>query len=100
MKIDFSAAIKNLDGTAMMRTEGQPWKIGILAAEALMAPPKQGQSGPTVSQVSERYALAMRIFPGTEVEITTAEADIIQRAVAENCAPIAAAQVIALTNGK
>mgnify|MGYP003436270141 FL=1 len=98
MKIDFSTPIKNLDGTAMMRTEGQPWQIGILAAEALLAQPKQGAL--TVAQVSERYALAMRIFPGEEVEITTAEADIIQRAVADNCAPIAAAQVIAVTNGK
>lgn len=101
MKVDFGTVVTSLNGDPLLAAEGKPWTVGALAAEALLAPQSARDAVQhTVAQISERYALAMRAFGGGEVEITTAEASLIQDAVAKNCAPIAAAQIIALTNGK
>src|SRR3546814_1652169 len=95
---DWSSDVCSSD---LLAAEDKPWTIGSLAAEALLAPQSGRDTTPhSVTQISERYDLAMRIFKGGEVEITAAEASLIQNAVAKNCAPIAAAQIIALTNGK
>lgn len=101
MKVDFGTVVTALNGDPLLAAEGKPWTAGALAAEALLAPPSQRDPMPlSVAQVSERYSLAMRVFSGAEEEITAAEATLIQNAVAHHCAPIAAAQIIALTNGK
>lgn len=101
MKVDFGKVVTALNGEPLLAAEDKPWTIGALAAEALLAPQSGREEiprGPV--QIAERYALAMRVFKGATAEITAAEASLIQDAVAKNCAPIAAAQIIALTNGK
>lgn len=97
MKIDFSTGIVALNGTPLLVEAGKPWTVGALTADSLLAP--QPGAPYTVSQISERYALALRVVKAEVEEITVAEASMIQEAVAANCAPIAAAQIIALTNG-
>lgn len=101
MKVDFGTVVTSLNGEPLLAAESKPWTVGALAAEALLAPQSARDPMPqSVAQISERYGLAMRIFKGGEHDITAAEASLIQGAVAQNCAPIAAAQIILLTNGK
>lgn len=98
MKIDFGTGILSLNGAPLLVGEGKPWTAGALAADSLLAP--RPNSPYSVSQISERYALALRIVKAGVEDITIGEASLIQEAVAANCAPIAAAQIIALTNGE
>ena len=99
MKVNFGAGIETLDGEAMLMAPDRPWTIGRMAADCLLArDPRDASTAMSVAQVSERYALALRLVKGQVEEITVAEADLIQRAVALHSAPIAAAQIIALTN--
>src|SRR3546814_1066575 len=99
MNVDFGANVISLTGDPLLAAEDKPWTIGSLAAEALLAPQSGRDTTPhSVTQISERYDLAMRIFKGGEVSITAAEASLIQNAVAKNCAPIAAAPIIDRTS--
>lgn len=96
MKINFSAVLTDLTGKPLMASEDTEWTVGVVVAEALLA--QQDQL--TAALVSTRYELALRVCKGGEHEITASEAGIIQELVAKHCAPIAAGQIIALTNGE
>lgn len=110
MKIDFGRTLKNLNGDPIRRgqTDGDgalqlvDWTIGEMAADALLAPPQPGNVGATltVPQLSERYALALRLHGGGEVDLTAPEVSLIQAAVARSYPPLIAAQIISITDGR
>src|SRR3546814_11671821 len=86
MNVDFGANVISLTGDPLLAAEDKPWTIGSLAAEALLAPQSGRDTTPhSVTQISERYDLAMRIFKGGEVEITAAEARSEERRVGKEC---------------
>lgn len=110
MKIDFGARLTNLNGEEIRRAETRPdgsltthdWTAGQMAADAVLAPQaasERGPAPPTPTQLTERYALALRLHAGGVVELTAAEVVMIQNAVARSYAPLIAAQIIALTEG-
>lgn len=109
MKIDFDAKLKNLNGDEIKRghkaedgsLEMHEWPAGQIAAEALMTPQPQGKVQ-TTSQVTARYALALRLHQCGQIEITAQEAVMIQESAVHAFAhsPMIAAQIIALTEGK
>lgn len=102
MKVDFGTVLTSLAGEPLTIEDGKPWTAGAMAAETLLAPQSPHDASPrSVVQIAERHELAMRIFKGGSVEITTTEATLIQESAAKYCLyPIAAAQIIELTNGK
>lgn len=105
MKVDFSATLSSFDGTPLVRPRESaddpktPWLAGELVADALMAPPPQGKPL-TVGQATERYDLALSVFKGGKHEITAAQAVMIQEAAVRVLSPLAAAQIIKLTDGQ
>ena len=109
MKIDFDARLKNLNGEEIKRAEAKAdgavvmhdWSVGQMAADAILAPQPATDRGPlTPSQLTERYALALRLHAGGEVDLTAPEVVLIQTAVARVYAPLIAAQIVALTEGR
>lgn len=109
MKVDFDTRLKSLDGREIKRfeaVEGGPpvahdWPAGHMAADAVLTPaPQADRGGTSVQQITQRYELARRLYAGGVVEITASEAVQIQQAVARTYAPLIAAQLIALLEGK
>lgn len=74
MKIDFSQAMKNFDGSEAEH-EGAPLTLGIVCAHALNVRAEQGEKA---EDMSGNGMLALHIYNGGEVSITAKQITITQ----------------------
>jgi hypothetical protein len=90
MKIDFSQAIKNWDGS-VAEDNGTPINLFAVCCNALLATlPNEQPDGMTKIQ---RFAIALKIKNGGEVEVTAEEISIIKDLVGKTYSTLIVGQV-------
>ena len=102
MEIDFSQAMKNLDGTEAMEGEGKGAKaltLGSVATEALLAVFQDEQALPGNDKV-RRYELALRVHKGGKQDMKAEEIVEIKTLVGKAFAPIIVGQAWKMLEGK
>lgn len=102
MKIDFSAVLKNLDGSPLLRqsqvadAQPAPMTLAHAACDALILPDQQQQSG---DEKAAQFTLAMKIVKGGEVEITPEDAALIKKRIGAAFGPLVVGRAYELLNG-
>lgn len=91
IKVNFSQALRALDGSPLM--EGETLlTLGKVAAAGLNQPPRQG-SHETAVQAARRGRLALRLWDAGEIDIDPEEAVLIRDWTREGWATVVVAQV-------
>lgn len=98
MKIDFSATIKDFDGTDLKEAGDKPVTLGMIAVRALNANFTDEANLPAEEKV-RRFGMALKISEGGEVDFKAEDIAEIKKVIGRAFNPLIVGRAFALLDG-
>ena len=94
MLVDFGTVLKNLDGVEL-KDGDKTLTLGLVCANALLVSSSEKEEG---SVKAQKYDLALKVYKGGDVEVTTDEISRLKSEISKAYGPIVVGQTFRIFN--
>ena len=94
MLVDFGTVLKNLDGVEL-KDGDKTLTLGLVCANALLVSNSEKEEG---SVKAQKYDLALKVYKGGDVEVTTDEISRLKSEISKVYGPIVVGQTFRIFN--